>query len=83
MLKFFDADPNPGSRIFLNLSPGSVIEKIRIRDPGSGINSPDPQHTAFFHKINPLQYCTEEGKYTAKTKFKKYEDTSILRKVTT
>jgi hypothetical protein len=37
ILKFFDADP------------GSVMEKIRIRDPGwkkfgSRINVPDPQH---------------------------------------
>jgi hypothetical protein len=37
--KFFDADPDPGSGIFLTLNPGSVIRdgKIRIRDkhPGS------------------------------------------------
>jgi hypothetical protein len=37
MLKFFDEDPDPGSRIFLN--PGSGIEKFE-----SEINIPDPQH---------------------------------------
>jgi hypothetical protein len=30
ILKFFDADPDPGSGIFLTLNPG--CEKIRIRD---------------------------------------------------
>jgi hypothetical protein len=35
ILKFFDADQDPG--IFLSLNPGSGMEKIRIRDkhPGS------------------------------------------------
>jgi hypothetical protein len=32
LLQFFDADTESG------------MEKIRIRDPGSGINIPDPQH---------------------------------------
>jgi hypothetical protein len=32
LLKFFDADPDPGSRIFLSLDPGSGMEKF-----GSGI----------------------------------------------
>jgi hypothetical protein len=37
ILKFFDADPDPGFGIFLTLGPGSGTEKIRIRDkhPGS------------------------------------------------
>jgi hypothetical protein len=35
--KYFDADPDAGSGIFLTLDPGFGIEKIRIRDelPGS------------------------------------------------
>jgi hypothetical protein len=37
IFKFFDADPDPGSGIFLTLNPG--WEKF-----GSGINIPDPQH---------------------------------------
>ncbi len=37
ILKFFDV--YPGSRIFLAMDPGSVIEKF-----GSEINIPDPQH---------------------------------------
>jgi hypothetical protein len=32
ILKFFDADPDPG--IFLTLDPGSGMGKIRIRDSG-------------------------------------------------
>jgi hypothetical protein len=32
ILKFFDADPESG------------MEKIRIHNPGFGINIPDPQH---------------------------------------
>jgi hypothetical protein len=32
ILKFFDADAEPG--IFLTLNLGSVMEKIRMRDPG-------------------------------------------------
>jgi hypothetical protein len=39
ILKFFDADPDPGSCQLLD--PGSGMEKL---DPGSGINIPDPQH---------------------------------------
>jgi hypothetical protein len=39
ILKFFDADPDPGSGIFLILDPGPGMEKF-----GSGINIPDPQH---------------------------------------
>jgi hypothetical protein len=38
ILKFFDADPDQGSGIFLILDPG--MEKIRVRDK----NIPDPQH---------------------------------------
>jgi hypothetical protein len=37
ILKFFDADPDPGSGIFLTRYPG--WKKL-----GSGINIPDPQH---------------------------------------
>jgi hypothetical protein len=32
-LKFFDADPDPGSEIFLTMDPGSRMKKF-----GSGIN---------------------------------------------
>ncbi len=39
MLTFFDADPDPGFEIFLTLEPG-----WKNSDPGSGINTPDPQH---------------------------------------
>jgi hypothetical protein len=42
ILKFFDADPDPGSGIFLTLDPVSGMEK-KNSDPGSGINIPDPQ----------------------------------------
>ncbi len=35
-VKLFDADPDPGSGIFLTLDPGSRMEKF-----GSGINIPD------------------------------------------
>jgi hypothetical protein len=31
VLKFFDADPDPGSGIFLTLDPGSRVEKIGSR----------------------------------------------------
>ena len=37
LIKFFDADPDPGSRIFLTLDPGSGTKKF-----GSGI--PDLHH---------------------------------------
>jgi hypothetical protein len=36
MLKFFDADPDPGSEIFFTLDPVAGMEKF-----GSGINIPD------------------------------------------
>ncbi len=36
ILNFFDADPDPGSGIFLTLDSGSEIEKIRIRDKHTG-----------------------------------------------
>jgi hypothetical protein len=38
ILKFFDADPNPGSGIFLTLDSGSEMEKIGsgIRDKHTG-----------------------------------------------
>jgi hypothetical protein len=39
ILKFFNADPYPGSGIFLTLNPG-----WKNSDPLSGINIPDPQH---------------------------------------
>jgi hypothetical protein len=42
LLKFFDADPVPGSGIFLNLDPG-----WKSSYSGSGINIPDPQHCGF------------------------------------
>jgi hypothetical protein len=41
--KFFDADPDPGSGIFLTLDPGWKIF-------GSGINILDPQHWALSSK---------------------------------
>jgi hypothetical protein len=58
ILKFFDADPGSRIRDGKNLDPGSGIldgnnldpesgiwdGKIRIRDPGSGINIPDQQN---------------------------------------
>jgi hypothetical protein len=34
ILKFFDADPDPGSDKLFTLDPGSRMEKIRIYDPG-------------------------------------------------
>jgi hypothetical protein len=40
-LKFFYADLDPGSGIFLTLDRDG---KIRILDLGSGIHIPDPQH---------------------------------------
>jgi hypothetical protein len=36
ILKFFDADSDPGSGIFLTLSPGSGMKKIRIWDKHPG-----------------------------------------------
>jgi hypothetical protein len=35
ILKFFDADPDPGSGILSTLDPGFGIKKSRIRDPGT------------------------------------------------
>jgi hypothetical protein len=35
ILEFFDADPDPRSGIFLNLDPGSGMEKIRDIYPRS------------------------------------------------
>jgi hypothetical protein len=41
ILKFFDADPDPGCGIFLALDPGSKMEKfgseIRDKHPGTAI----------------------------------------------
>jgi hypothetical protein len=42
ILKFLEADPDPGSEIFLNLDPG-------LKKFGSGINIPDPQHCFLLH----------------------------------
>jgi hypothetical protein len=44
ILKFFDADADPGSGIFLTLDsdPGSGVEKF-----GSEMNIPDPQHCKY------------------------------------
>ncbi len=42
LLKFFDADPDPGSGILLTL------------DPVSGINIPDPQH--WYNTVNGLGF---------------------------
>jgi hypothetical protein len=39
ILKFFDADLDPGSVIFSTLDPG-----WKNSDPGPEINIPDPQH---------------------------------------
>ncbi len=33
ILKFCEADTDPGSAIFVTMDPGSGMEKIRIRDP--------------------------------------------------
>jgi hypothetical protein len=41
ILRFFNADPDPGSGIFFTLDPGFGMEDS---DPRSGINIPDPQH---------------------------------------
>jgi hypothetical protein len=38
ILKFFDADPDPESKICFSLDPC-----WKISNPGSGINVPDPQ----------------------------------------
>ncbi len=39
IIKFFDADADPGSGIIKTLDP-----EWKNSDPGSGINFPDPQH---------------------------------------
>ncbi len=44
ILKFFDADSGSGIRNGDRSDLGSGMEKSRIRDPGFGINIPDPQH---------------------------------------
>ncbi len=49
LLPFFDADPDPGSGIFLTLDPGSGMEKF-----GFAINIPDQQHICTF-----MQICTK------------------------
>jgi hypothetical protein len=36
IIKFFNADPDPGSGIFLTLDPGCGMEKIQIRDEYPG-----------------------------------------------
>jgi hypothetical protein len=43
ILKFFDADPYPGSIIFLTLDPGSGIEIFGSKHPGSATLFP-PLH---------------------------------------
>jgi hypothetical protein len=65
ILKFFDADPGSRTPDGKNSDPGSGIqdekkldpesgiwdEKIRILDPGSGINIPDQQNGKFHCQI--------------------------------
>jgi hypothetical protein len=43
---FFDADPDPGSGIFLTVDPG-----WKNSDPGSGINISNPQHTGYSYVV--------------------------------
>jgi hypothetical protein len=50
ILKFFDADPDPGSGIFFE--PGSGIRNGKNSDPGSWINIPDPQGSATLEKTS-------------------------------
>jgi hypothetical protein len=45
LLKFFDADSDPESRIFLARDPG-----WKTSDPGSGKNIPDPRHWIFYRQ---------------------------------
>jgi hypothetical protein len=47
ILKFFDADPDRGSRTFLTLDPGSGMEKIWIRD-GKKFGSEHPGSATLF-----------------------------------
>ncbi len=50
LLKFFDADADPGSGNLFDpgsgnlFGPGSGIRDGKNLHPGSGINIPDPQH---------------------------------------
>jgi hypothetical protein len=53
MLKFFDADPVPGSGIRDLVIPGSGIRDGKI---GSGNNIPDPQH---WSNANVSSRCTD------------------------
>jgi hypothetical protein len=64
-LKFFDADPDPGSKIFLTMDLGSWMEKF-----GSGIKKkPDLQHrvghkkTVFTFSLFPLSFCIERSQF--------------------
>jgi hypothetical protein len=61
ILKFFHADPDRGSGIFLTLDPG-----WKISDPGFGINILDPQH--FFRQtfLGPflLQFPVREVNFS-------------------
>ncbi len=52
ILEFFDEDPGSGIRDGDSSDPESGMEKSRIRDLGSGINIPDPQHCFYFAKIH-------------------------------
>ncbi len=52
ILKFFDADSDPGSGICLTLEMGSRMEKIRIRD-----KHPGPQHWLAAGEINLTFAC--------------------------
>jgi hypothetical protein len=54
ILKFFDADADPGSGIFLIRDP--VWKNL---DPGPGINIPDPQHLFDRMTFTIQQPCTE------------------------
>jgi hypothetical protein len=56
ILKFFDADPDPGSGIVFTLDPGSRMEKF-----GSGIDIPDPQRWCFARFCFPLDMGARVG----------------------
>jgi hypothetical protein len=67
ILKFFNADPDPGS------NPGSGKEKNRIRDgkksdPGSWRNIPDPQHRLADMFAKPSFYFAIRAKCASKFK---------------
>ncbi len=51
---FFDADPYPGSRIFLTLDPGSGIRNGKNSDPGSVLLS---NRKNFFDAVPSLFIC--------------------------